>query len=181
MGICNKCGAQVADGVKFCTSCGNPIAVAQPQAAQQPPQAPPQQQYHQTPPAGNATQGAQQQYQQRAYTPPPAHQYNNPPHYAQPYQQPVYTEEPISTGSYVLMFLLLMIPVVNLICIIVWACGGSSKKNKVNLSRAMLIWMLIGAVIGGIVALAGGMLLSGVGGLEGLQDTLTNGLLDNLN
>ena len=26
--------------------------------------------------------------------------------------------------------------------------GGSNKKNKVNLSRAMLFWMLIGAVTG---------------------------------
>lgn len=57
-----------------------------------------------------------------------------------------------------LMFLLLMIPIVNLLCLIVWACGGSNKKNKVNLSRAMLFWMLIGTVIGGIIALAGGML-----------------------
>ena len=72
--------------------------------------------------------------------------------------QPAYTEEPISTGSYMQMFLQLMIPIVNLLCLIVWACGGSNKKNKVNLSRAMLFWMLIGAVIGGIIALAGGML-----------------------
>ena len=83
--------------------------------------------------------------------------YQQPP-YGQPYPQPAYTEEPISTGSYMLMFLLLMIPIVNLLCLIVWACGGSNKKNKVNLSRAMLFWMLIGAVIGGIIALAGGML-----------------------
>ncbi len=88
---------------------------------------------------------------------PQQQQYQQPP-YGQPYPQPAYTEEPISTGSYMLMFLLLMIPIVNLLCLIVWACGGSNKKNKVNLSRAMLFWMLIGAVIGGIIALAGGML-----------------------
>ena len=113
--------------------------------------------------------------------PPPPPQYNHTPQYAQPYQQPVYTEEPISTGSYVLMFLLLMIPIVNMICIIVWACGGSAKKNKVNLSRAMLIWMLIGCIIGAIIFLAGGMLFSSLGGLEGLEDTVTNGILENLN
>ena len=118
----------MAEGVKFCTSCGTPMG-----AAQQPqPQPQPQQTY------------TQQPYQQ--------------PPYGQPYPQPAYTEEPISTGSYMLMFLLLMIPIVNLLCLIVWACGGSNKKNKVNLSRAMLFWMLIGAVIGGIIALAGGML-----------------------
>ena len=122
----------MAEGVKFCTSCGTPMGVAQ----QPQPQPQPQQTYTQQP--------QQQQYQQ--------------PPYGQPYPQPAYTEEPISTGSYMLMFLLLMIPIVNLLCLIVWACGGSNKKNKVNLSRAMLFWMLIGAVIGGIIALAGGML-----------------------
>lgn len=146
MGNCTKCGTQVADGIKFCTSCGNPM-----------------QSYTPPPP------------------PPPPPQYNHTPQYAQPYQQPVYTEEPISTGSYVLMFLLLMIPIVNIICIIVWACGGSAKKNKVNLSRAMLIWMLIGCIIGAIIFLAGGMLFSSLGGLEGLEDRVTNGILENLN
>lgn len=100
-------------------------------------------------PQQNYTQQPQQQQYQQPYQQPP---------YGQPYPQPAYTEEPISTGSYMLMFLLLMIPIVNLLCLIVWACGGSNKKNKVNLSRAMLFWMLIGAVIGGIIALAGGML-----------------------
>ena len=136
MAYCTKCGTQVAEGVKFCTSCGAPIGVAQ----QPQPQQPPQQQTYQQP-------------QQQSYGQP----YQQPP-YGQPYPQPAYTEEPISTGSYMLMFLLLMIPIVNLLCLIVWACGGSNKKNKVNLSRAMLFWMLIGAVIGGIIALAGGML-----------------------
>lgn len=145
MAYCTKCGTQVTEGVKFCTSCGTPMGVAQqpqpqPQAAPQQPQPQPQQTYTQQP--------QQQQYQQP---------YQQPP-YGQPYPQPAYTEEPISTGSYMLMFLLLMIPIVNLLCLIVWACGGSNKKNKVNLSRAMLFWMLIGAVIGGIIALAGGML-----------------------
>ena len=132
MAYCTKCGTQVAEGVKFCTSCGTPVGVVQ----QPPPQEPQPQQTYQQP--------QQQPYQQQPY--------------GQPYQQAVYTEEPISTGSYMLMFLLLMIPIVNLICLLVWACGGSTKKNKVNLSRAMLFWMLIGAVIGGIIALAGGML-----------------------
>ena len=79
------------------------------------------------------------------------------------------------------MFFILMIPIVNLICMIVWACGGSSKKNKVNIARAMLIWMLIGAIIGGIIALAGGMLLSSFGGLEGIQETVTDSIMGNMN
>ncbi|MDO4756905.1 MAG: zinc ribbon domain-containing protein [Parabacteroides sp.] len=135
MAYCTKCGTQVAEGVKFCTSCGFPMGVVQ-----QPP--PPQE-----PKPQAAPQQPQQTYQQSPQQP-----------YQQPYQQPVYTEEPISTGGYIGLFLLLMIPIVNLVCLIVWACGGSNKKNKVNLSRALLVWMLIGTIIGGIVVLAGGML-----------------------
>lgn len=120
MAYCTKCGTQVADGVKFCSSCGSPMGAAQPQAAPQQPQ----------------PQAAQPQ-----------------PQYA-----PVYTEEPISTGAYIGIFFLLMLPVINLILLIVWACGGCNKKNKTNLSRALLVWMLIGALIGGIIALAGGLL-----------------------
>ena len=121
MAYCTKCGTQVADGVKFCTSCGSPMGAAQPQAAPQQPQPQP-------------------------YTQP------------QPQYAPVYTEEPISTGAYIGIFFLLMLPVINIILLIVWACGGCNKKNKTNLSRALLVWMLIGALIGGIIALAGGLL-----------------------
>ena len=35
---------------------------------------------------------------------------------------------------------------------------GCNKKNKTNLSRALLVWMLIGVLIGGIIALTGGLL-----------------------
>ncbi len=143
MAYCTKCGTQVADGVKFCTSCGTPMGAAQqpqpqPQAAPQQPQPQPQQTYTQ--------QQAQQAYAQQPYTQP------------QPQYAPVYTEEPISTGAYIGIFFLLMLPVINLILLIVWACGGCNKKNKTNLSRALLVWMLIGALIGGIIALAGGLL-----------------------
>jgi hypothetical protein len=37
MAFCTNCGAQIADGVKFCTSCGTPIGGAAAQAAPPPP------------------------------------------------------------------------------------------------------------------------------------------------
>ena len=135
MAYCTKCGTQVADGVKFCTSCGNPMGAAQPQAAPQQPQ-----------PQAAQPQPQPQQQAQQPYAQP------------QPQYAPIYTEEPISTGAYIGIFFLLMLPVINLILLIVWACGGCNKKNKTNLSRALLVWMLIGALIGGIIALAGGLL-----------------------
>jgi hypothetical protein len=84
----------------------------------------------------------------------------------QPVQQPItpaaveaiYKEAPISTGGYIGILLLMLIPVLNLLLLIVWACGGCNRQNKRNLSRALLIWMLVGAILGGIVFLAGSYL-----------------------
>lgn len=72
----------------------------------------------------------------------------HPPVYAAPEPGPRPFDErpakgtrfaPMSIGSYIGTFLLLMLPVVNLILLIVWACGGCRNENKRNLARAMLI------------------------------------------
>lgn len=133
MAFCINCGKQVAEGVKFCPSCGASMAAPVAETAPQRPVVPPIQ------------QTVQQPAPQPIYTAPPL-------------ATPVYKEEPISTGGYIGIFLLLMIPIVNLICLLVWACGGCSKRNKTNLSRALLVWMLISAVLGGLIFLAGGLL-----------------------
>lgn len=80
--------------------------------------------------------------------PPPAQ--TAPPQAAPVPQQPVYAvpvtvrqEEPISTGEYIGIFLLMIVPLVNLICLLIWACGGCKKVNKRNLARAMLVLILI--------------------------------------
>lgn len=117
MSYCIHCGTQLADGVKFCTSCGTP---------------PPQTVQH---------------------TP-----VQQAPLYATLPATALYQEEPIPTGSYIGILLLLLIPVVNLVCVILWACGGSRKRNKTNLARALLVWMLIGAVLTGLIILAGSLL-----------------------
>ena len=54
---------------------------------------------------------------------------------------------PITTGGYIGIFFLMLIPVVNLILLIVWACGGCKKVNKRNFARAALILCLIFFVI----------------------------------
>lgn len=143
MAFCINCGKQVAEGVKFCPSCGASMATPVAEAAPQRPVVPPMQQ-----------QAAQQPIQQPITVQQPIQQ----PLYAPPAAAPVYKEEPISTGGYIGIFLLLMIPIVNLICLLIWACGGCSKRNKTNLSRALLVWMLISAVLGGLIFLAGGLL-----------------------
>lgn len=84
------------------------------------------------------------------------------PVYAAPPAATVYQEEPISTGGYIGILLLMAVPIVNLICMIVWACGGCKKVNKRNLSRAMLVLMLISIILGGLAMLAGNMLFGDV-------------------
>lgn len=133
MAFCTNCGTQVSDGVKFCTSCGTPIAAA-PVAEQQPVTAAPPLQTVQHPPSRQT------------------------PVYAVPPASTVYQEEPISTGGYIGILLLLLIPLVNLICVIIWACGGSRKRNKTNLARALLVWMLIGTVLAVLIFLTGSLL-----------------------
>ncbi|MEG1557901.1 MAG: zinc-ribbon domain-containing protein [Oscillospiraceae bacterium] len=49
----------------------------------------------------------------------------------------------ITTGGYIGICLLLLIPVVNLLLLIIWACGGCKKYNKRNLARSALILMLV--------------------------------------
>ncbi len=154
MAFCTNCGTQVADGVKFCTTCG---AAMNSGAAQAEPQQP---QPQQAQPQPGPQQPQQQAYQQQPYQQP--YQQPQPQYQQQPQYQPPYMEEPISTGGYIGIFLLMMIPLVNLICLIVWACGGCKKVNKRNLSRAMLVLMLIGIGLGILMTLAGSLLFGDV-------------------
>lgn len=170
MAFCTNCGNQVADSVKFCTSCGTPIAVAAPVVSAAPVM-------EQQPPAAPPVQPVQPVQQQVATPPPPAPQpvpvqtvqqqpvqrtAQQPLYAAPPQAVAVYQEEPISTGGYIGILLLMMLPVVNLICAIIWACGGCSKRNQTNFARALLVWMLIGTVLGGLVFLAGSLLFGNV-------------------
>lgn len=106
-------------------------------------------------------QQPQPQYQ------PPQPQYQQ---YQQPvYQQPVYdpTKEVMSVGSYVLMFILLSIPVVNVICWIVWLVSPDTNKNKKNYVIANIIIYAISVgvlILAGIVMAALGISLAEIGG-----------------
>ena len=70
----------------------------------------------------------------------------------------VYKEEPVSTGGYFGIMFLLMIPLLNLLLLIIWACGGCRKVNKRNFARAVLLWFVIGSILSALIVLAGGLL-----------------------
>lgn len=115
---------------------------------------------------------------QQAYTVPPAQPYAAQPYAAQPYAPapdpnalpPGSKYEPITTGGFIGIMLLMMLPIVNLILLLVWACGGCRKVNKTNFARAMLIIMLISAVLSGIIFLIFGSMFGS--GLSDITDTL---------
>lgn len=138
MAFCTNCGNQVPDGVKFCTSCGAQMGATASVTPAQPAQSVIQQQ--------PAQPVMQQPVLQQPAIPQPA------PVYA------VYQEEPISTGGYIGIMFLMMLPLINLILLIVWGCGGCKKVNKRNFARAMLVWMLIASVLGGLLFLIGSFL-----------------------
>ena len=128
MPICTNCGADIAQGAKFCASCGaaqssNAADGPGPQAADAAPEAP--QQAHQ--PGG-------------AQTPPPA-AHNQQPAPQQANQQPTSQageNAVVGTLGWLGILILFAIPIVGLVLCIVWAFGGGNL-NRRNFARACLI------------------------------------------
>ena len=54
---------------------------------------------------------------------------------------------PISVGAYIGLFLLLLLPGVNLILLIIWASGRSKRIALQNMSRAILILLFFAAIM----------------------------------
>lgn len=70
---------------------------------------------------------------------------NNPP----PAYPPagVYGAPAMGIGAWMLTLFLVCIPIVNLIMLIVWACGDKAREARVNFARAYLIWTAIQVVL----------------------------------
>lgn len=138
--FCENCGTKLLTGAKFCTVCGTKTdelpaqgKVAEEAVARPAPVPPP--------------------YALPAHTLPPQQQV-----YAQP-QPPTYVpqegSEPLRVGQYIGMFLLLAVPILNIVLLFMWSFGGSVNLNKKNFARASLIlsaiMLIIWIVIGGVV------------------------------
>lgn len=108
---------------------------------------------------------------QPADTPPQDSGYYQQPQYQQPPQQPyqvpyqpmpVYddTREVMSIGSYIAMFILSAIPIVNIICWIVWLVSPNTNKNKKNFILAQIIIIAVSyavAILACVVAAGAGV------------------------
>lgn len=104
---------------------------------------------------------------QPADAPPQNNGYYQQPSYQQPYQapyqpMPVYddTREVMSIGSYIGMFILSAIPIVNIICWIVWLVSPNTNKNKKNFILAQIIIIAVSyavAILACVVAAGAGV------------------------
>jgi len=66
---------------------------------------------------------------------------------------------PVTVGEWMVTYLLLFIPLVNLILLFVWAFGGNAPVSKANFAKASLIWILISIVLSIILSLTIGATL----------------------
>jgi heme/copper-type cytochrome/quinol oxidase subunit 4 len=54
---------------------------------------------------------------------------------------------PITVGQWLITFLLMAIPIVNIILLFIWAFDSDTNPNKKNFAKAYLIIMAIGFVL----------------------------------
>ncbi len=167
MAFCTRCGTQLAEGTKFCTLCGAVISNVK------------------TDKSGEGTseqykdvrsQPSQNTAQPRIDSINPQTAHNMPPNssgaertISPPVKETRY--EPLSVGAFIGIAFLMMIPIVNIILLIVWACGGAKNPNTRNYARASLIMMVVYIILSIIL----GMLIVNYISRFGMD--LLNGLL----
>ena len=144
--FCTNCGATLEDDKKFCTECGTSVNDAPVGAAPTPPSPPPPQSAPQPQAAPVYAQAATATMPPPAYQPAAAYGGDVPPPKGSKY-------EPITTGGYIGIMLLMCIPIVGQILMIIWAFAAR-KVNKRSLARASLIMMVVMLIISFLIGLA---------------------------
>ena len=60
-------------------------------------------------------------------------------------------DDPVKMGEWVLSILLAFIPIVNIVCLCVWAFSKNVKPSKKTWARAKLVWLAVTVVLLAIV------------------------------
>lgn len=185
---CYLCGALLDPSDKFCKSCGAKVIcsestnapaeekpaeqvkieekIAEPQATEQKPEekATPQTSY--APPVYGQPYPPQPQYTPYGYPYPP-YMYSDPnaePKKGSPYR-------PISPWAWAGINFLLTIPLVNLIILIVWSCGGTKNVTLKNYSRGYWLTVLLSFALSVVLFIIGIIIGVSIGASEfGLFD-----------
>ncbi len=157
--FCTGCGMELTDSLMFCTGCGTKVPEGAPaEAPAVKEEIPAEEKVVKEPVMVQAQPEQQQQYippqqqppQQTAYTPPPL------PREILDSDIKGTKYEPISAWGFIGIMLLMCIPIVGILLVIIWACGGCRKLCKRSLARATLIMAAIGLVISLIIGIAAG-------------------------
>ena len=61
--------------------------------------------------------------------------------------------KPVTVGNWIVTFIILAIPVVNLIMLIIWAVGGTTHPSKKTFAQANFVFLAIAACIGILAAI----------------------------
>lgn len=135
---CPNCNLYYDDSANVCSACNGALvdANAAPQAQAQP------------------------QYQQQYYQPQQQQQYYQPQNVAPSYDN---TSKPVTVGKWVGLLILSAIPVVNIICWIVWLCSSTTNKSIKNFLVAEIVVYAICIGVGVLVS----VLLASLGVLAG--------------
>lgn len=149
--ICPFCHTELPEGLKFCSECGKPlettaVPVSVAEAAE---------------PCGqeHVTALAEASVPEASETSQPAPVQTAPEQAAPAATTAVYHSvlDPkpdktsrwatIGTAGWFGILLLMSIPLVNLICVLVWSFGGAKKNVKQSYARAVLLLWLIGLIL----------------------------------
>ncbi len=149
--ICPFCHTELPEGLKFCSECGKPlettaVPVSVAEAAEPCGQEP-------------VTALAEASVPEASETSQPASEQTAPEQAAPAATTAVYHSvlDPkpdkasrwatIGTAGWFGILLLMSIPLVNLICVLVWSFGGAKKNVKQSYARAVLLLWLIGLIL----------------------------------
>lgn len=149
--ICPFCHTELPEGLKFCSECGKPlettaVPVSVAEAAEPCGQEP-------------VTALAEASVPEASETSQPAPVQTAPEQAAPAATTAVYHSvlDPkpdkasrwatIGTAGWFGILLLMSIPLVNLICVLVWSFGGAKKNVKQSYARAVLLLWLIGLIL----------------------------------
>ena len=184
---CRNCGAEIGENDKFCMACGTAVRAAsetvdftQPEeeikkeTEPQPEQTAASESEQQTPGSAQQTYTSSASTAQQTYTQNTEQTYTNTRNTDQTQTQSQASQQeprrlvlpkaykPISMWGYFGYDLLFAIPIVGLICIIVFAFSSSTNKNLQNYARSKFCWFLIALVLWAIffiLVLVGGISL----------------------
>ena len=137
MANCKNCGNELLEGRKFCSNCGTPAQDADLSGAVLSEDVKPENESA----AAEAVSSVPVQQAPPVAVPAPV--------YVQqiPVAAPEQNADPVGVWGWIGVFVLGMLPLINLIMLIVWACGGTKKLSLRNYSRAALICSAIMIVV----------------------------------